>query len=262
MSKAVALVLGGLFAVGCTAAADPAGTSEQPVIEGVPESGYSAVGFLRETPSEDAHCGATLIAPAIAITAAHCVENSTDAGRYVVGFGTVADDPAITTNVRRKVVAAIRHPDYAPGPFEAGSPYDVAILRLAEAVLDREPATIGAPETSCEHRYVGYGRSTPGGMFTLHTEHGERKSAKTCVLRQWEQEILIRGVDGGNCWGDSGGPLMAEGKNQIVAVMSRFEPRSPMEEYRCDVGNRMIMIKIDAHRAFIEPYAPDAFGGR
>ena len=115
---------------------------------------------------------------------------------------------------------------------------------------------MGTATTSCEHRYVGYGRSTTGGAFALHTTWGERKSTKTCVRSQTDSELTIRGGDGGNCWGDSGGPLMVEGKNEIVAVMSRFQPVSPMDTYECEERNTMIMIRVDAHREFILQHAP------
>lgn len=141
---------------------------------------------------------------------------------------------------------------------ESGSPYDLALLRLDAPVTDREPAKLAAPETTCDYRYVGYGRTNPGGVFSIHWQAGERKSAKTCVLQQRPSEVTIRGVDGGNCWGDSGGPLMAEGQNVVVAIMSRFEAVSPMDSYSCEVGNRMVMIKPVGLRDFVGQYAPDA----
>lgn len=255
------LGLGGLLALGCSSAAVETDAREEPVIGGAPESGYPAVGFLRDNgwgEHGEVTCGATLIAPDVALTAAHCVENTSDPEKYLVGFGTIANDPPDPANVRRKVSEAIRHPSYVAVDSEAGSPHDIAILRLAEPVLDREPAKIAEPETTCDYRYVGYGRTNPGGVFSLHWEAGERKSAQTCVRAQRPTEITIRGVDGGNCWGDSGGPLMAEGKNVVVAVMSRFEAVSPMDSYRCEVGNRMVMIKPAGVRDFIEAYAPAA----
>ena len=229
------------------------------MIGGAPEAGYAAVGFLLDMhEGATVFCGATLVAPDVAVTAAHCVDPMAGADRYVMGFGTVANEPPRPENVRRAITEVIRHPSYAPVNLDAGSPFDIAVLRLAEPVTDREPANIGAATTSCDYRYVGYGRSTPGGVFVLHTEWGERKSVQTCVRSQTAQELVIRGVDGGHCWGDSGGPLMVEGQNEIVGLLSRFAPISPMEWYECKKQNTMIMIRVDVNRDFIAAHLPAA----
>src|SRR4051794_18496926 len=68
-------------------------SSESPLVGGRPESGYPAVGYvvggvrLGGSPVflGEATCGATMIAPDIAITATHCVATSRDF--YGVGFG-------------------------------------------------------------------------------------------------------------------------------------------------------------------------------
>lgn len=97
-----ALLAVAFLAVGC-GTTSTAAESESEVIGGAPEAGYAAVGFLRDTHfgadgATNVTCGATLIAPDVAITAAHCVENTTDAERFIVGFGTIADEPPAPAN--------------------------------------------------------------------------------------------------------------------------------------------------------------------
>lgn len=257
-SRSVATTIGLVLLAGCASRAEESPVqADQAVIAGVAESGYPAVGYLLDQKfNGEVVCGLTLIAPDAVVTAAHCANPASAGDRYVVGFGEVAGDPAVATNLRRRVTSVVRHPSYDPATFDTGSPYDIAVLHLAEPVTDRAPAVVGVAETSCNHRYVGYGRSTPGGMATLHTVYGERKSAKTCVRHQNESSLYVRGVDGGNCWGDSGGPLMVDGTNTIVAVMSSFEALSPLEAYECYPHNNMVMIKLEPYRAFLEEQVP------
>lgn len=92
-------------------------------------------------------CGATMIAPEWALTAAHCVENARmesngRAAQYLEGdngqmtrFGTLAVAAGLgdLTVVPKDTVFAVRriviHPGYQPGAPEKGS--DIALLRIA-----------------------------------------------------------------------------------------------------------------------------------
>lgn len=60
-----------------------------------------------------------------------------------------------------------------------------------------------------------------------------------CVDGENAHEVYIHGIDGGLCWGDSGGPVLEEGTSRVFGVLSRHAPRSGT--YSCENGNRMIM---------------------
>jgi len=242
----------------------PLDRSEQDVIGGRAESGYAAVGYLFDpsTPQYPAICGVTLIAPDVVVTAAHCVAGAS----YEVGFGAAAvTGDAGAPPAKRYIVRSInKHPAYRQFSnatwSDAESWNDVALLVLDRPVTDRKPATIGLPATTCTHRYVGYGRVTEGGPWVGDAGYtGARKSTQICVDGQDQSEILIHGVGGGgNCWGDSGGPLMVSGTSTIVAVMSRFAPRAD-RSYECHPGDAMVMTALAGQADFIRTLAPRAF---
>lgn len=251
--KLVALVAA-LSSAGCALVGEDAEV-ESDVIGGRPETGYSPVGYLASTayPQYKTICGATLIAPTVAVTAAHCVDDVA-VTTLSVGFGTVGSSAAV------KVSAVHTHPSYVYRQAGDYLPWaDVAVLELAQAVTNIVPATIARAEIGdCTNRYVGYGRTTPGDGYITTGYDGERKSAQICADAENVQEIYIHGHDGGGlCWGDSGGALLVEGTTRITGVLSRHAPRP--NSYSCEAGNRMIFSSLAAHRELIAQWAPEAF---
>jgi secreted trypsin-like serine protease len=228
--------------------------SESFVVGGQPESGYPPVGYLHNNlyPSAKTWCGVTLIAPKVVITASHCVDGIA-ASNLSVGFGVVGTAPAVA------VAAVHMHPSYV---YRAEGDYlpwdDVAILELAQEVAI-PPATLARAETgTCTNRYVGYGRNVPGGGGVTEGYDGQRRSAQICVDAENPHELYIHGADGGLCWGDSGGPLLADGTTRVFGVLSRHAPRVD-SAYSCENGNRMIFTAAATYRDFITQWAPSAF---
>jgi secreted trypsin-like serine protease len=120
-------------------------------------------------------CGATLIAPKVVATAAHCV---TDAGAtFAFGTGDVGKGEIV------RVVERHAHPSFHPesqGMFDithALRNYDVAYLVLERAITSAKPAALATSEASMndEVQAIGYHaglrKSTPA-YVTLQVELG------------------------------------------------------------------------------------------
>ncbi|HEY5952068.1 MAG TPA: trypsin-like serine protease, partial [Kofleriaceae bacterium] len=210
-------------------------SSESFVVGGQLESGYPPVGYLHNNlyPQYKTWCGVTLIAPKVVITASHCVDGIA-APNLVVGFGLVDSSPTV------QVTAVHQHPSFVYRGEGDYLPWDdVAILELAQEVAI-PPATLARAEPgTCTNRYVGYGRNVPGGSGITEGYDGQRRSARICIDAENPHELYIHGADGGLCWGDSGGPLLADGQTRVFGVLSRHAPRAN-SNYSCENGNRMI----------------------
>src|SRR5690606_17089726 len=135
------------LASGCVLDADSAstddlGVSRAAVVEGRGEPDYEAVGYLMKGSSRDdmrgPYCGITLVAPQVAVTVAHCLDDDEPGTWIGVGFGDVYSSPAVIAS------AVHLHPSHrATGPTRYH--HDVAVLVLEAPVEDRVPARILPP---------------------------------------------------------------------------------------------------------------------
>jgi hypothetical protein len=138
------------------------------------------------------------------------------------------------------------HEDYS-GNATYRYQHDVAALVLDEAPPGVEPAVITEATADQVARYVGYGRVTPGDYNRPDGYTGERKSAAQRVTYKGGLNLWTSGVDGGLCWGDSGGPLLAEGSNQILGVLADFDG-----SFYCNSGNAMIFTSLWGERDWLK----------
>jgi secreted trypsin-like serine protease len=186
-------------------------------------------------------CTGTLIAPAVFLTAGHCVEG-TDGAR--VWFDTDMRDNDEYPNGGETSIegTAIIHPEYGAG---GSDPHDVALVILDEAV-DIEPASLpdpgfldqlkkdrllraGGPEAA-KFVVVGYGNSLswppPETWFDRIRQVAE--SEYVALTKPWlHMSQLSLKDDGGTCGGDSGGPAFwvdEEAGDIVVAVTSWGDP--------------------------------------
>jgi hypothetical protein len=153
---------------------------EDALVGGARDLRWAAAGHLLRGPSIDRldrsrpACGATLIAPNVVVTAAHCVVDPDLT--FAFGAGDVGSGPVV------RVVSRHPHPKFQP---EARRKIDLAhtlrLFDLATLVLERpvdfaEPAELpdGKPAMGCNVQAIGY-RAEAGGPSV-------RKSTTACVL--------------------------------------------------------------------------------
>ena len=200
-------------------------------------------------------CTATLVAPNVVLTAAHCIVTSphSELSAAEVAFG-VGADLASPRHVF-PASAVYVHPDYDYWASDAS--HDVAILVLEEdatAVLGAEIAPVpvhcaalaSAGFVGEPIQVVGYGALDKWGE-----EYGTE--------RQWAVETIVAlssldfTVDGGGvqgvCYGDSGGPAMVvrDGAIRVVGVLSWGDELCGYEDH---------FVRTDHECAFISPHLP------
>jgi hypothetical protein len=159
---------------------DVTGGDESELVGGARDLRWAASGYLVKGPSmerldtSEVSCGATLIAPRVIVTAAHCVLADKNA-TWAFGTGDGGSGELV------KVVARRVHPSFheeAQGSIDlvhALRKYDVATLTLEKDVRGVTPATLPGdpPSSGCTIQQIGY-TAAPGGAI--------RKSAPACVM--------------------------------------------------------------------------------
>lgn len=191
---------------------------------GVPSSDGIGRSVVTIVGSRGNFCSGTMIAPAIVLTAAHCVQ----AGAT---YKIVEYDAQLAPQLRDVAQVAV-HPQFNLQTMLAHrATADVALLRLASPVAaGRQPAQLGTPRMPI----------AAGGRFTIAgigvTVRGDGKSggvvrAASLTTTGQPGTLQIRLVDPltggkrdglGACTGDSGGPVFEDqqGRSVLVGVIS------------------------------------------
>lgn len=164
-----------VLSIGCSSSADPHALAEAEILGGVPVDGptYDAVGSLEVglPTGRVVYCSATLIAPAVVLTARHCAFLPSASGEPVyltedagleVSF-LVGDDSSAP---KRRVRA--RHSVGAADDAGLGARADVALFSLREPILDVEPipvspAALGPEAIGTSFSVMGFGVRNDAG---------------------------------------------------------------------------------------------------
>ena len=160
--------------VGCGAGGDQGADdsqagAESAIVGGSRDLRWAASGYLLAGPSMDRldtskpACGATLIAPNVVVTAAHCATRET-AAELAFGTGDVSKNGVV------RVIERHAHPEFHARPDGMiDIPYvlrknDVAYLVLERAISNITPALLpsAAPAVGCNVQAIGYHALAPG----------------------------------------------------------------------------------------------------
>ncbi len=234
-----------LAVTGCDPGLDapPAATAE-PIWNGDPTDDFPAVGAL--TWDGDTRCTVTLIAPDVALTAAHCVEglSAADIAELTVYLGPGAVGPLYGDLA---VADALPHPEY--NQVNA----DIALVFLADDApvepiwIWDEPMDQDAwIDTLIE--LVGYG-VTDDDL----DDAGEKRTTRV-ELYAFDEDVFFHYLGGTNaCFGDSGGPALwyddDHGRWWDLGVISALFPF--IHEDQVCVGGGGYEIRVDLYRDWI-----------
>jgi MYXO-CTERM domain-containing protein len=244
-----------LTSLACAACAGPEATDEarQPIVGGTPDTGDPAVVMLVSYPPDQSTfdaCTASLVAPKVLLTAAHCLDPQKHPG-WTFGVFTGPDASPFSTAPQLAphllpVAEVHMHPEYdSKAPFHADigvallvDPLDVTPLPVNRAPLDDK--LVGGPA-----RIVGYGQIKYGEY------HAEKREAATVIGAIGMDDTLVVGdLMHRSCVGDSGGPALVtlNGVETIVGVDSYAELTGCLEpaHYR----------RPDRYTDFVDTYVP------
>ena len=268
-------VVMGLFLVAATACTDSPRSIAAPelgsfIVNGEPTgSSYGNVGALlfdyrrNGLDGNDQWCTGSLIAPTVFLTAGHCVISSyTPAGsQFYVSFS-----PDLLSKSFRYIRATgyVAHPQYGHDQahwndlalvfLPEGSTRGITPVKLPTAgILDQLDAKGALSKTLFVN--VGYGVSATRIGIPSFPWDGVRKFSKSefmALQPTWLGLLMNESAtgEGGDCYGDSGGPKFIDGDNStIYATVTTGDAncRATSWDWRLDIPES---------RAFLGQYVP------
>lgn len=256
LPRLVPALLVATFAACAAPPSEDEGASGDAIVGGVETKEEPAIGYLglRFTASNlvVTFCTATLIAPDVAITAAHCLDTYEEArargnteDTYVFGVGKVAERRTFP------IARVKRHEGWIKGGVKDYA-NDVGYVVLGSPVSGVR--TLGvrreAHVPSCDYLALGYG-ITKNGYRSGPLYAGDadvRKQLPVCLDGPLSRGFLrVTSPDGATCTGDSGGPLRRKGATEIVGVVSHG-----LEDEACAVGKQTFYVSLARHLELVD----------
>jgi len=200
---------------------------------------------------DDEDCTGSLISPTVFLTAAHCVEFLAPGTQLYVSF-----EPKLYPTPKTSIAATgwTYDPEYGHDQanlhdlavvfLPKGSTKGITPLKLPPAgYLDQLQAQGGLNNTLFVN--VGYGVSASRTGIPSFGYDGTRKSSKSeyMGLQQYWLGLLMNQSatgQGGDCYGDSGGPKFIDGRpDMVVATVTTgdYNCRATTWDYRLDTGS-------------------------
>jgi len=240
-----------LVATACTV--DRTATAVHEIIGGgrSDPSAFPATGML--VVGTHLQCTATLIAPDVALTAAHCLRQPEFGS---LGFTLDADASDGTDDVV-PIALFHPHPDFDDGVdafIDLAVRNDIGIFILEHPIEGVVPAQIDTP---INETVIGAGSPLAlcgyGWTFWLNGSAAQKRDAEVVVDRAKDFEFSTTAIDPQPCTGDSGGPLFVDGPDgrRIVGIVSRAMGTSRM----CDTG--AIITRVAPYAAWIAEASRD-----
>jgi secreted trypsin-like serine protease len=210
-----------LFAAACT---EPGlSSSSSPIIGGtlVTAGEFPTVVALEQGPGQW-FCTGTLIDKSWVLSAAHCVEGAPQ-GAVKIRI----DDLDVNNTTGGMEVGTTEH-HANPAWDQNGWGGDLALLKLAQPIdrpvtpIHRTKITFDSPVLQ-----VGYGvtndQGAGGGVLRKLSEHNKDCAMTGDATISNDKVLCFDPIDGGGCYGDSGGPTFFDvggGKLEVVGVTS------------------------------------------
>jgi V8-like Glu-specific endopeptidase len=217
------------------------------IVGGSETSAWPAVGAYLIDGGYGGMCTATLVAPDVALTAAHCVDYSGSGDLFYVG----ADINTATGADVHAIDDAIAHPNYN---WHQSPYHDVAVLLLSQPIDDVDPMPVNTEPMSQSwvgdlFHYVGFGVND----YYQGNNAGIKRETDIALYEIYSHEY-VHWTQGTNvCSGDSGGPSMVDhGGVWHVAGINSFVGATEHGQDACHgVGVEM---RVDADMDFFDDY--------
>lgn len=227
----------------CSAAPAPLAARAAAITNGSDDDGDPGVVALVQ--GSAVVCTATLVAPRLLLTAAHCLA---DGALPDADFGAVPG----TDDVRVPLVATQRHPAFDAARLDN----DVALALLGDdAPAGAAPYALPAGPLDAQSlagaalRLVGYGKTAAGAATPAR-----KRSGSSVVAALSDATFTFAPSPSQTCEGDSGGPAFATvgGVERVVGVTSSGD--AACADHATDM-------RVDAYAAFIAPFAAATAAG-
>jgi secreted trypsin-like serine protease len=201
---------------------------------GEEEWSYFSAGYLISENKDGSfnYCSATSLNDGLAITAAHCVQNSE---KIYLGFGGRTFSTFGSMQVKEFYINS--------GWDGQDIRYDFAVL-LYENPQDLfvDNAEILSPAEGCNYRVVGYGKTSQDDEQGVRPRQG----ADICIERIEGDNFYIQGETSGICTGDSGSPIYVKDTNFVVGVISSIVLEAGGNERdACSLQNTAVAVRAD-----------------
>ena len=198
--------------------------------------------------ADDWFCSGSLISPSVFLTAAHCLEFLPAGAQIYVSF-----DPDMSAK-SRKLIAAKSFAYDGQHPGTQANPHDIGVV-LVDPSKTRGVTPLSLPpagyldglaaQNGLKNQLfynVGYGGTVASNGNPTVSYDGVRKVSKS-PFQALEDSWLVLSMasnatgEGGDCYGDSGGPKFLVGNTTMVVatvITGDAVCRAPSKDYRVD----------------------------